>query len=239
MVFGADEAGRGPVCGPMVAAAVLADPETLPAGVADSKTLTSAKRGALAAEIGDNDRIEAGIAVVSPRRIDDPETDMNALTVAAQAEAIGRALDAGTDAEGDADTTGEDGTSGEWTGAVHPSGVVDACDVDSERFARRVSEAIPVPVDVHAEHRADETHAIVAAASVLAKVERDSLVADLGDRYREYGPVGSGYPSDPRTRTFLREFVRANDALPACARTSWKTSRDVLEAAEQSALGEF
>ena len=48
---GVDEAGRGPVAGPVTAAAVILDPEDVPAGLADSKTLSVARRGELAAEI--------------------------------------------------------------------------------------------------------------------------------------------------------------------------------------------
>lgn len=239
-VFGADEAGRGPVLGPMVAAAVRADPEHLPRGVADSKTLAAAKREELAAAMDGDDGIAVGVSIVPPERIDDETSDMNALTVAAQADAIAEVLDGDTDGvgsgTGSVDTAVDDRDGGETT---RPTGVVDACDVDPKRFARRVRDALPVPIDLSAEHRADASHAIVAAASVIAKVERDALVADLGENYREYGPLGSGYPSDPRTRKFLREYVRANGELPACARASWKTSRDVLDAASQSALGDF
>jgi ribonuclease HII len=235
MRFGADEAGRGPVLGPMIAAAIAADPEVLPGGVADSKTLTAAKRETLAATMSENERIAVGIATIPPDRIDDPATDMNSLTVAAQAEAITQVLDLDTDGGTDAPPGG--GAAKESSGVV--GGVVDACDTDPERFARRVREAIRGPIDLSAEHRAEETHAVVAAASVLAKVERDSLVADLDAQHGEYGPVGSGYPSDPRTRNFLREYVGEHGHLPACARASWQTSRDVLDAAEQSTLGEF
>jgi len=233
--FGADEAGRGPVLGPMVAAAVRADPAVLPEGVADSKTVTAAKREALAATMGSDSRIEIAISTVSPARIDDETTDMNTLTVVAQAAAIARVLDPDSDAGRGVDAAVDDGNSE----APHPTGIVDACDVDPERFARRVREALSVPVDLRAEHRADESFPVVAAASVVAKVERDALMADVGETYDEYGPVGSGYPSDPRTREFLREYVRANGSLPACVRASWKTSRDVLDAAAQSALGDF
>jgi ribonuclease HII len=89
---------------------------------------------------------------------------------------------------------------------------------------------------MRSEHRADERHAHVAAASVVAKVERDRRVEALSERY---GEVGSGYPSDDRTRAFLAAFVAEHGRLPACARASWATCADVLAAAEQSSLGEF
>jgi ribonuclease HII len=76
----------------------------------------------------------------------------------------------------------------------------------------------------------------VGAASIIAKVERDTHVDALAD---EYGDVGSGYPSDPTTREFLASYVAAHDQLPACARSSWSTCEDVLAAAQQSTLGEF
>lgn len=50
-IAGVDEVGRGPLCGPVTAAAVVLDPSRIPAGLNDSKTLTAARREALAAEI--------------------------------------------------------------------------------------------------------------------------------------------------------------------------------------------
>jgi ribonuclease HII len=50
-VAGVDEAGRGPLAGPVTAAAVILDPARFPDGLADSKTLTAARREALMAEI--------------------------------------------------------------------------------------------------------------------------------------------------------------------------------------------
>ena len=51
MIAGVDEAGRGPLAGPVVAAAVIIASETAPAGVADSKTLSPSRRAVLAARI--------------------------------------------------------------------------------------------------------------------------------------------------------------------------------------------
>lgn len=212
-VFGADEAGRGPVLGSMFAAAVaIEDSDALPDGIDDSKRLTRERREALATSLRDDDAVTTAVAEVPPARIDAPETDMNALTFEAQARAIGEVVADGA------------------------SGVVDACDTSEERFARRVADAVSAPVEITAEHGADESHAIVGAASVVAKVERDRHVDALAETY---GDVGSGYPSDPTTREFLREYVRENDDLPPCARTSWKTCEDVLAAAEQTGLDQF
>ncbi|MFZ6725787.1 ribonuclease HII [Undibacterium sp. MH2W] len=51
IICGVDEAGRGPLAGPVMAAAVILDPNRPIAGLRDSKKLTEAKRDALAIEI--------------------------------------------------------------------------------------------------------------------------------------------------------------------------------------------
>ncbi|RDI72195.1 ribonuclease HII [Halopelagius longus] len=215
---GCDEAGKGPVLGPMVAAAVRADPAALPEGIDDSKRLAPARREEIAAALRDDDAVAVGVAVVPPSRIDAPETDMNSLTVAAHAEAVAAAA-----RDGDAV-------------------VADAGDVDEARFGRRVASDVGdagVEVSVRAEHGGDESYALVGAASVVAKVERDARVAAIAEEYAEYGPVGSGYPSDGTTRKFLREYVGETGELPDCARASWSTCDDVLAAAAQSSLDQF
>jgi ribonuclease HII len=213
--IGVDEAGKGPVLGPMVAAAVRADPTSLPDGIDDSKRLSAAARERLATQLEDSPDVAVGVAVISTDRIDDPESDMNTLTVAAHAEAVASVAVDGDD--------------------VH----ADAGDVSESRFAQRVTDAVGragPQVAVTATHGADGEDVLVGAASIVAKVERDRQV----DRLREeFGEVGSGYPSDPRTREFLERYVREHDTLPPCARTSWQTSTDLLAAAEQSSLEEF
>jgi len=213
-VVGADEAGKGPVLGPMVCAAVRAPPAALE-GADDSKALPADRREALAARLRDDDRVAVAVEAVPVERIDDPETDMNGLALAGQAAAV-RAV-------------------------ARPGDAVDAdaADVDAARFGRRLREAVAdggPDVSVSAAHGADERSPVVGAASVVAKVERDRRVAALREAY---GAVGSGYPSDPTTRAFLRGFVRDHGRLPDCARASWSTCADLLAAAEQSALDEF
>jgi len=211
--FGADEAGRGPALGSMfVAAVAVDDAAAIPDGVDDSKQLSRARREELAAELRGDDGVRAEIVEIPTERIDAPESDMNALTVDAQARALDAVVEAGT------------------------VGIVDACDTDAERFARRVGDGVDAAVEVRAEHGADEAYPVVSAASVLAKVARDRHVDALAQRY---GEVGSGYPSDPTTREFIRRYVDDHGALPDCARESWGTCEDALAAAEQSALDRF
>lgn len=68
LVCGIDEAGRGPWAGPVVAAAVVLDPGSIPQGLNDSKALNEAQREALYAPIMASARVGIGIAEVE--RID-------------------------------------------------------------------------------------------------------------------------------------------------------------------------
>jgi ribonuclease HII len=63
-VAGVDEAGRGPLAGPVVAAAVVLDPDCIPEGLNDSKVLTAAKRAELCARLLDCAKVGVGIATV-------------------------------------------------------------------------------------------------------------------------------------------------------------------------------
>ncbi|MFW6436807.1 MAG: ribonuclease HII [Halococcoides sp.] len=207
---GVDEAGKGPVLGSMFAAAVRGDPSAMPDGVDDSKALDHRRRLELAPAI--RERADAIQVVEIPVARIDGDTDMNTLTVEAHADAVGAVV-----TEGDR--------------VVH-----DAADTNAVRFERRVADRLAIDCAVRARHGADAEDPLVAAASVLAKVRREAHVDRL---HEEYGDCGSGYPSDPTTRAFLESYVEANEELPACARASWQTSRDVLAAIEQVDLWQF
>lgn len=68
-VAGVDEVGRGPLAGPVVAAAVVFDPARLPEGLADSKRLTAKRREALALAL--HETAELGIGMASVDEIDE------------------------------------------------------------------------------------------------------------------------------------------------------------------------
>lgn len=211
MQVGVDEAGKGPVLGSMFAAAVRADPSQLPDGIADSKQLTPARRETLASQIRAS-ADEVAVGEITVREIDEPETDMNSLTVRAQARAL-----QGVDCN-------------------EATIITDAGDTNAGRFGQRLARQVAGSLDITAEHGADDEYTIVGAASIIAKVKRDAHVEGLAERF---GDIGSGYPSDPSTRRFLADYVDQHGELPPCARTSWQTSQDVLASAEQSSLGEF
>lgn len=211
MYVGVDEAGKGPVLGSMFVAAVRAELEAIPTTVDDSKRLSANRREEVATAV--REHVDAISVVEIPvDRIDDPETDMNELTVAGHADALAELV--GGDCEC----------------------YLDAGDTNAVRFERRVENRIDETVDLRAEHGADETYPIVSAASIIAKSAREAHVERLAS---EYGAVGSGYPGDETTRTFLRKFVHEQEQLPACARESWQTSQDILGEIDQAALTDF
>jgi ribonuclease HII len=84
-------------------------------------------------------------------------------------------------------------------------------------------------VEFTAEHRADENHVVVGAASILSKVHSDRQY----DEYRKiYGDFGSGSPGDPKTRLYVWTH-RENP--PPIVRRSWNTYKylSTLEDIEQ------
>ncbi len=89
-----------------------------------------------------------------------------------------------------------------------------------------------------AEHKADEVHPIVAAASICAKVTRDRRIEEIRKSTLDFG---SGYPSDEKTRSALREKDKFS-LLQPFVRERWRTLDNVkqrkLFEGEQEALGE-
>jgi ribonuclease HII len=146
-VAGCDEVGRGPLAGPVVAAAVILDPARVPRGLNDSKRLTAPEREALYAKIC----ASAHVAVVfgSTARVDRDNILQASLWALARAVA---AL------------------------PVAPKLVF----VDGR-------DRIKVPCECQAVIGGDGIVASIAAASIVAKVTRDRLMAQLGLAVPGYG----------------------------------------------------
>jgi len=146
-VAGCDEAGRGPLAGPVVAAAVILDPKRIPRGLNDSKRLTPEEREALYEKICASAQV--AVAFGSRARIDRDNIRQASLWALARAVA---AL------------------------PVPPRLVfVDGCD------------RIAVACECQAVIGGDGLVASVAAASIVAKVTRDRLMARLGAAIPGYG----------------------------------------------------
>lgn len=102
---------------------------------------------------------------------------------------------------------------------------IDSPDPRPERFRDIIKKNVGSNVEVVAMNNADKLIPVVSAASIVAKVVRDSIIEKL---HKEYGDFGSGYPSDPRTIAFLRDWVRRYGNLPPIVRRSWSTVRKLL-----------
>lgn len=74
--------------------------------------------------------------------------------------------------------------------------------------------------DILFEEKADEKYRGVSAASVLAKTARDAAIEEIK---KKYGNIGSGYPSDSQTREWLKDWKSKNDYWPPIVRTNWET----------------
>lgn len=199
-ILGIDEAGRGPVIGPLIVCGVLASPDEIEImdkmGIKDSKKITPKKRKFLYRKIK---RIaESFVVRISALDIDNlraKNINLNEIEKIAIMKII--------------------------KDSKAKSVIIDSVDVNPSRFERELIEVLGPGVEVKAEHSADDKYVVVAAASIIAKVERDIEIEKLARKYKKLGELGSGYPSDPRTKTFLKNFNYDN--LPDFVRKSWST----------------
>ncbi|ANB02927.1 MAG: ribonuclease HII [Chromatiaceae bacterium] len=165
-VAGVDEVGRGPLAGPVVAAAVILDPARPIAGLMDSKSLTPARREALAVLIRERS-LAWSLALCTPEEID----EMNILH--ATLEAMRRAV---------------------ATLTRLPSIAL----VDGNRCPELNCAAYPVV-------KGDGRVPCISAASIIAKVHRDALMADLDQIYPGYGlATHKGYPTPAHRDALVR-----------------------------------
>jgi len=103
---------------------------------------------------------------------------------------------------------------------------IDAADVIEDRFKTSIQALLNYsPKKIISKHKADDLYPIVSASSIIAKDMRDRLIEELK---KDYGDFGSGYPSDVRSTTFLREWVRKNKKAPPIARKSWETTKKII-----------
>ncbi len=157
LLCGVDEAGRGPLCGPVAVAAVMLPPGCVIVGVDDSKRLSEKKREELYEKITQN-ALCYQVVMVSPAVID--EINILNATLLGMRQAV----------QGLAQTP-------------------DLVLVDGNRLPN-------LPLPMRAVVKGDATSAHIAAASILAKVERDRLMAELDAEYPMYGLAQhKGYPT--------------------------------------------
>ena len=211
LVCGIDEAGRGPVIGPMVMAGVIMEEEKnqdlIELGVKDSKLLSASERQRLYKYIVKM-AINHIIISFDPAEIDaalnDPIMNLNHL----EAKATASVIDVITPT---------------------PSRVITDCpSTNMAAYIQKVKSFLgkPTKAIIISEHKADVNYPIVSAASILAKVTRDEAIERLKKYYKV--DFGSGYPSDPKTKKFLAENY-AKPKYSSIFRKSWKTYKELTE----------
>ncbi len=195
-LLGIDEAGRGSVLGPLVVCGVAVEEERLKylerLKLKDSKKVSPKRRIVLSRKI--KKIAECHPVHISAADIDllrSKDVNLNEIEKIAMRKIIGNS---------------------------NPDvSFIDCIDVKPERFRNEI-EKFQNNMKVVAEHGADDKYVIVSAASIVAKVERDMEIQKIR---KEFSEVGSGYPSDPKTISFLKN-ISYND-LPDFVRRSWST----------------
>ena len=182
-ITGTDEVGRGPLAGPVVAAAVTLNPDDHIDGLNDSKKLSEKKRNVLYEEIMKR-AIDVKVVYIWPKEID--QINIYQASKKAMLEAIN----------------------------------------DIEKCDYVLSDAMPLnSLDIPFESiiKGDSKSASIAAASIIAKVERDNYMVSIAKEYPEYGfEKHKGYP----TKMHL-EALRKYGVTPIHRKT-YKPVSDVL-----------
>lgn len=217
IVAGVDEAGRGSVLGPLVVAGVSIQewkiPELVSLGVKDSKLLLPKRRRNLYKKIK-NIASEVTYEKILPKQIDkvvfrgERLYRLNYLEAKSMSSVLNK---------------------------LHfDRAYIDCCDTNQLRFGQLVSDLVadkrgwaftlgeknPFVEKIVSEHHADRNYPVVSAASIIAKVARDSSIKRL---QKKHGDFGSGYPSDPCTLSYLRRCYESSSKFPEITRLSWVT----------------
>ncbi|KAL7852405.1 hypothetical protein SRHO_G00181900 [Serrasalmus rhombeus] len=217
--LGIDEAGRGPVLGPMVYGIcfcpVSRKEDLKDLKVADSKTLSEAERENLFLKLDEaKSFVGWALQILSPNTISTSmlqraKYNLNALSHDAAIGLVQYALDCGVQLkEVFVDTVGP-----------------------AEKYEEKLSQRFP-GIKVTVRPKADSLFPIVSAASICAKVARDRIVKgwkfaeDLGEVDTEYG---SGYPNDPKTKSWLLKYLDPVFGYPQFVRFSWSTAQTLLD----------
>nr|CCC93661.1 putative ribonuclease H [Trypanosoma congolense IL3000] len=206
MVLGIDEAGRGPVIGPMVyAGAMIAlhehDRLVDYCGANDSKVLSEDQRKGVASKLNELKTFRTCTVVVTPDEIAAAMTGIHGTNLNTLSHQVAMSIISKLTLEG--------------------MGMLCAAFIDTvgppETYQQKLSGRFP-HLRITVSKKAELKFPIVAAASVVAKLERDSHIERLGI------DVGSGYPSDPKVMTWVRSHVHRFFVVPRVhkfVRLSW------------------
>jgi len=221
LILGIDDAGRGPLIGPMILAGCLMsrelEKEFKELGVKDSKMLTAKRREHLASVIREK-AMSFHVTATFPSEIDEKilsGTNLNKIEAIEASEIINKLVKDYKNVEI----------------------VIDCPSPNTEAWKQDVLENVKhKKVSISCEHKADQNHPSVSAASILAKSAREQEIAKMR---KELGKdFGSGYPNDPKTKEFLEKY-RKDYKDKGIFRQTWATFKRQKARKEQKRLGEF
>ena len=199
LTLGIDEAGRGPAIGPMVIAAVALDSRAAASltrmGLRDSKAYGA---GDDAHAIRSDLAIEIRARATFVMHIEVEHTEIDARVSRNELNVLEREL---------------------ATQLIERAPVVDKIIADGKRMFHALTLRFAQFISVD---RAEEHHASVAAASVIAKVIRDERWHAIRSRYEpDLGPIAGGGYANAATRRWLRAYCERHLKLPDEARRTW------------------
>jgi len=215
-LLGIDDAGRGPVIGPMLLCGVLIESEKekelKELGAKDSKLLTPAQREKLA-EIIKKEVKMFRTKMITPSEID---TGMGIGLNLNQVEALASAMIINEITEHLSEEEKK-----------NVKIILDCPSINTSGWKNQLLEYVKEKkLEIHCEHKADFNHPVVSAASIIAKVTRDEEIEKIK---KQIGiDFGSGYPSDPYTKAFLKEHVNdfKKERIFRESWQTWKTARN-------------
>lgn len=222
LILGIDDAGRGPVIGPMILAGCLVDEEIekefKELGIKDSKKLTPKRREFLAEKIKSK-AITFEITLTHPDEITSQNkagVNLNTVEALKTAEIINR-------------VNKRQGKIKVFVDCPSPN--IPAWQREVEKHIKNKNN-----LEFHFEHKADVNHISCSAASVLAKTTRDAEIEKIKKLVKV--DFGSGYPSDPVTCKFLKEFAEKykKDGI---FRETWSTWKNNCKQKQQKKISEF
>jgi ribonuclease HII len=213
LLGGIDEAGRGSVMGPLVIAGVSFDPKGIKylrnEKIIDSKKLTVQRREILYSKILQT-AVSVFVCRINPKTIDNYVNHKKLNILESRFMTI------------IADNISADKI------------IIDACDVKPDRFKQSILENLTnKSVKIYCFHKADTDNLIVSAASIIAKVTRDREIKIIEETLCK--KIGSGYPSDPSTKLFLKYNLFDNE-IKKYIRFSWKPVKNLLNECTQTRL---
>ena len=222
-ISGIDEAGRGPLIGPLVicVAAIQEGKDNLlkELGVKDSKLLTEKQREDILKNL--LKIVQYELVMIQPSEIDEALNSEN--------------------------------TNLNWLEADHGAALLNKLDVKlNNNISKTIIDCPSTNIKAYTtyfqekvdnkdiklvvEHKADFNYLIVGAASIIAKVTREKELEKLRKKFKV--DFGSGYPADPKTKEFVEKHYN-DQKIQHLFRKTWETYKAIARKKDQKNLSDY